>query len=203
MRRWWMAATMHSRRAGWLISPPISSPPWSQPALHGHHPFLSSHCTTSMGRARKSPLMRPRLACVGSTSCWRSSQLGTRPERKIAPSTGDGSPTCLRFLLRLPSQVATPTSSRRMIASSWAQPTEVTHPGSAISSDNTIRTTSSHRRYRSRPDRPLPGVVGRITRENGRYKWHFLDEPVLIFGSETTNTAIWSKNGPSLSPSVV
>ena len=54
--------------AGWLISPLISSPPWSPPALVGRHRFPSSPCTTSMGQARKSPLMRPPSACVGSTS---------------------------------------------------------------------------------------------------------------------------------------
>jgi hypothetical protein len=55
------------------------------------------------------------------------------------PSTGDGSPTSLRSLLRWRLQAATPTSSRQTITSSWDQPMEVTDLGSAISSNSTIR----------------------------------------------------------------
>jgi len=59
-----------------------------------------------MGQARKSPLMRPHSACVGSIFWWKSSQLGTRPGRKMVLSTASGSPTCPRFLRRSHSQVA-------------------------------------------------------------------------------------------------
>jgi hypothetical protein len=58
----------HALQTRWLISPLISSPPWSPPALLGRHRFPSSPCTTSMAQARKSPLMQPRSACAGSTS---------------------------------------------------------------------------------------------------------------------------------------